>query len=584
MRDLMRILRLYGPYRSWLLGGIVLALLTILANFGLLALAGWFLASAGIAGLSSYAAQNAFNFFAPSAGVRFFATLRVLCRYLGRLVDHEATFRQLAGLRSFIYARLEPLAPAGLAGDRSGDLLGRLVADVDRLGEFHLRVFTPFLAALFASLAMALLFAALAPPAGLALLFGLALAGLAVPLATLALGDRPSRHAVALRAAMRADVVDAVQGMAELLTYGAAPAFAERIDGANATLIAEERRLAGIAGFGAAATLLIAGLTMAAMLLLGDALVLSHRLSGPDLPLLALGALAAFEAVGPLPQAFQHLGGMRAAARRIFEILDRPPPIAEPTRSPRRPARLDLALRGVRLRYSELGPWALDGLDLAIGEGERIAIVGRSGAGKTSLVNLVLRFAPYQAGSATIGGVELSAIRGDDMRSLFTVVSQKSYLFAGSIRDNLLIAKPDAGEQALWRALETAELADFVRTLPEGLESLVGEAGTRLSGGEARRLVLARAALRSSPFLILDEPTEGLDPLTEAALRADLDHLAGGRTQILITHRLAGIAEDDRVVLIEAGRVAEDGRYGDLRRQGRTLPRLAALEAALARL
>jgi ATP-binding cassette subfamily C protein CydC len=581
MRDLMRI---YRPYRLWMMGGIGLALLTVLANFGLLALAGWFLASTGFVGVSSYAAQNAFNFFVPSAGVRFFATLRVLARYLGRLVDHEATLRQLAGLRSFFYARIEPLAPAGLLGERSGDLVGRLVADIDRLGEFHLRVFAPFAVAFLAALAMALLFWALVPATGLALLFGLILAGLAVPLATQALGNRPSRHAVALKAAMRADVVDAIQGMAELLTYGAAPAFTERIDRANRALIAEEKKLAAIAGLGAAATTLVAGLTMLAMLLIGGALILSYRLGGADLPLFILGALAAFEAVAPLPQAFQYWGGMREAARRVFAILDRPPPVAEPIQSPKRPARLDLALKGVRLRYGEDGPWVLDGLDLVIGEGEHVAILGRSGAGKTSLLNLLLRFAPYQAGSVTIGGVELSAVRGEDMRSLFTVVSQKSHLFAGSIRDNLLIAKPDAEDRALWQALESAQLAAFVHTLPEGLDSLVGEAGTRLSGGEARRLALARAALRASPFLILDEPTEGLDPLTAAAYRRDLDRLTVGRTRILITHRLVGVADADRVVLIAAGRVVEDGRYADLRRTGRLLPRLAELEAALARI
>ena len=592
MRDLIRLLRLYKPYRWWLAGGIVLSLVTVLANFGLLALSGWFLASAGAVGLASYAAQNAFNFFTPAAGVRFFATVRVLCRYFGRLVDHEATFRELAGLRAFLYARLEPLAPVGLAQDRGGDLLSRLVADIDRLGDLHLRVFSPFIVALLGSIAMAALLAAFSPFAGAGLLFGLGLAGLALPAASAILGRRPSRDAVKDQTAMRADVVDAVQGMAELLTYGAAETMASRIDGANERLIANQGRLANLAGFGSALTLLITNLTMAAMLIVGGSLVLHGRLAGPDLPLLALGALAAFEVVAPLPPAFQMIGAMRESARRIFELADRSPPIVDPPMSPKRPRRLDIVLTDLGLRYRDADRdsvrdpdlWALHGLNLRIQEGEHVAILGRSGAGKTSLINVLLRFADYQLGSATLGGIELRAIRSDDIRSLFTVVSQRTQLFAGSIRDNLLIAKPAADDKELWNALEIAQLADFVRGQPDALNTLVGEAGARLSGGEARRVALARAALRTTPFLILDEPTEGLDPLTEASFRADLARIATGRTVLTVTHRLAGIGDGDRVVVLERGRVVEEGSYGALRRSGRVVPRLAALQDALLRL
>lgn len=583
MRDLIRLLRLYRPYRWWLAGGIALALVTVLANFGLLALSGWFLASTAAVGLASAAAQNAFNFFMPAAGVRFFATLRVLCRYAGRLVDHEATFRELAGLRGFLYARLEKLAPLGLAEERSGDLLSRLVADIDRLGDLHLRVFSPFIVALLGALVMAAMLSVFTPLAGLWLLLGLALAGIVVPAASIILGRRPSQSAVERQAAMRADIVDAVQGMAELLTYGAAPDMEARIDRASTMLIEDQGRLARLSGLGAAAIALVANVTLAAMLLIGGDLVVKGVLPGPDLPLLALAALAAFEAVAPLPLAFQTIGGMRQSARRIFEIVDRTPPIREPDASPKRPTRLDLVLSSIGLRYRDDAPWALQGLDLRIDEGEQVTILGPSGAGKTSLLNLLLRFAEYQQGSATLGGIELRAIRGDDIRSLFTVVAQRTQLFAGSIRDNLLIAKPEADEQALWAALELAQLADFVRRQPEGLNALVGEAGARISGGEARRVALARAALRATPFLILDEPTEGLDPLTEAAFRGDLARLAAGRTVLTVTHRLIGVGDADRVVVLKAGRVIEDGRYGVLKRHGRLVPRLAALEAELTR-
>ncbi|MDE2329099.1 MAG: thiol reductant ABC exporter subunit CydC, partial [Rhodospirillales bacterium] len=364
MRDLIRLLRLYAPYRVWVLAGIGLGVLTVLANFALLALSGWFLAATGVVGVAGYAAQNAFNFFTPAAGVRFFATLRVLARYAGRLVDHEATFRLLARLRMVAYAGLEPLAPVGLAGERGGDLLSRLVADIDRLGDFFLRVASPFMIAAAAAQVMALGFAIVSPEAGLLLLLGLFVAGVAVPLASLGLGRRPAGAAVALQATMRADLVDSVQGMAELLTCNASGAMAERVDAASAALLAAQRRLAAIAGFGAAAGLLVAGLTMLAMLPLGGALADAHRIAGPVIALLALGAMAAFEAVAPLPAAFQLLGGMADSARRVFDLLDRPPPVAEPASSPRRPARLDLRLDGVSLRYPGAAHPALAGIDL----------------------------------------------------------------------------------------------------------------------------------------------------------------------------------------------------------------------------
>jgi ATP-binding cassette subfamily C protein CydC len=582
VRALIRLLRLYKPHRWWLAGGIVLALATVLAQFGLLALSGWFLASAGVVGLSSYAAQNAFNFFTPAAGVRFFAIARVLCRYLGRLVDHEATFRELAGLRTFLFARLAPLAPVGLTQDRGGDVLCRLVADVDRLGDWHVRVFSPFATAILGAIAMVLVFAAFSPRAAAGLLFGLALAGLVVPAASMMAGRVPGRDAVTRETAIRADVVDAVQGMAELLTYGAAEAMSRRIDEANERLLADQGRLANVAGFGSAAVSLITNLTMAAILLIGGGLVLDGRLPGPDLPLLTLGALTAFEVVAPLPPAFQVIGAMRESARRIFELADRSPPIIDPPTSPRRPGRLDIVLDGIGLRYRNLDPWALHGFNLRIQEGEHVVVLGPSGAGKTSLINLLLRFADYELGSATLGGVELRTIRSDDIRSLFTVVSQRAQLFAGSIRDNLLIARPDADETELWEALEIARLADFVRGQAEGLETIVGEAGARLSGGEARRVALARAALRATPFLILDEPTEGLDPLTEASLQADLARITAGRTVLTVSHRLIGIDDGDRIIVVERGRVIEDGSYGELKRIGRVVPRLAALQDILA--
>lgn len=585
MRDLRRLLRLHRPYGRWIAGGVAAGLVTMLANFGLLSLAGWFLAGAAAAGIAGIAAQNTFNLFTPAAGVRFFATLRVLGRYGARLLDHEATLRMVAGIRAHVFARLVPLAPLGLQ-ERGGEVLSTLVADVERLSDFYPRVLAPALIAAIASLAMAVTFAMLVPQAGVVLLALLLVAGVVVPVLALHFAAVPGREAVAAEARMRGDGVDAVQGIADLLTANAAAAMQARIAAADGRLIAAQKRLWRLDALGAAATTLVANAAMLAILVLGIPLVRSGTTPGPVLVLLALGTLAAFEAVAPLGQALPLLAKIRASARRVFALLDLPHPVPEPGTSARRPGRLDLVLQGVRLGHGDEGErrWALDGLDLRIAEGSLVFLVGRSGAGKSSVANLLLRLAEYQEGTATLGGVALHEVDGEDLRSVFTVVSQSTFLFHGSIRDNLVLARPGADDAGLWSALEAAQLAGLVRGLPEGLDTVVGESGARLSGGEARRIALARAALRDTPWLILDEPLEGLDPVTAREVGAALLRIATGRTVLWITHRLDLLRDEDQVAVMEAGRVVEAGTVAELRETGRYLPRLLDLQRMLGRL
>ncbi len=555
MRDLIRLLRLFWPSRGWVFGGVALACVTVLANFGLLMLSGWFLAAAAVTGLAGYAAQNAFNFFSPAAGVRFFATIRVISRYVERLVTHDATFRLIARLRVWFYTRLEPLAPAVLQGYRASDLLSRIVADIDTLNMFYLRVFLPFAVACAAGVAMVAFFGVFSWPAALVLLAGLVLTGGALPWLTQWRGAGAGDEITRLNADLRAEMVDAVQGMGELLSYNAAPALRERVAGLNARLIGRQAEMARIGGFGGAAAGLLANFTLLLVVAVAIPAVRAGRLSAPELPMLALGAMAAFEAVAPLPAAFQLLGQIRSAAARIFQIADQKSVIVPPAHPSPRPAGFDLDLRGVRLRYAEDAPWALNGLDLWISQGSRVAIMGGTGAGKTSLINLLLRFHEYQAGSAKFGGVELRDFHAEDLAGYFSVVSQRSYLFHATIRDNLLIAKGEAAEDELWRALEVAQLADFVRAQPLGLDTIVGEAGVRLSGGQARRVAIARAVLKDTPWLILDEPTEGLDTMTEQALLRDLRPVMAGKTVLYITHRRAGLAAMERVYTLTDGRI-----------------------------
>ncbi|MGC9238493.1 MAG: thiol reductant ABC exporter subunit CydC [Acidithiobacillus sp.] len=585
MRDLWRLLKLFAPYRWWMLGGALLALLTMLSNFGLMTLSGWFLASAALAGLGGYATLNLYNFFLPAAGVRGFATIRVLSRWLERIVTHEATFRLLAQLRTWFYARLEPLAPAGLQGLRSGDLLARLVADIDTLNNFYLRVFTPFLVAGLATLVMAGFFALYAWQLGLVLLLFLVISGLALPLLSERLGARAGAEMTQIQAEMRVQIVDTLQGMGELLVANAGPRLQRELAEKNAQLIARQGRLAGVAGIGSAGMSFMGNLALWVILLLGIPLV-RHGIGRAELPMFALGTMAAFEAIAALPLAFQFLGQTRAAARRIFAVADLPAPFADAAGPAPQPKGLDLAMVDVHLRYPGARSDALSGLTLSVPEGSRTAILGATGAGKSSIVNLLLRFYDYQAGSARLGGCELRDFPADDLRQYFAVVSQRSYLFHSTIRDNLLLAKGDADEEALWAALAAAQLDEFVRSLPQGLDNIVGEGGINLSGGQARRMAIARAFLKDSPILLLDEPTEGLDAITEAHFLVALKALMKGRSVVYITHRLLGLEDMDQILILDGGQVVESGAYAELiaRPDGRlrhfasfrTLPELSA--------
>ena len=570
-RDLWRLLRLFAPYRWWMLGGALLSLLTILANFGLMTLSGWFLASAALAGLGGWATLNQYNFFLPAAGVRAFATTRVISRWLERIVTHEATFRLLSRLRVWFYTRIEPLAPAGLQGYRSGDILSRLVADIDTLNNFYLRVFTPFLVAGLATLLMAGFFALYAWSVGLALFVLLALTGLLLPLLSERLGAGSSREVTRLQAEMRTQVIDALQGMGEILTANAAERVQGRFLQENAALLERQRRLAGVAGIGTAGMSFMANLTLWVILLLAIPLVARHTLPHAELPMFALGTMAAFEAVLALPLAFQFLGQTREAARRIFEVADTPPAFHEAVDAVPAPEHFDIEIQGLHLRYPTAREDALRGLGLRIGQGERVAILGATGAGKSSIANLLLRFYDYQSGSARLGGRELRDYPGDQLRQYFALLSQRSHLFHSTIRDNLLLAKGDAEEEELWAALRQAQLADFVEGLPQGLDNIVGEGGVNLSGGQARRIAIARAVLKDSPILILDEPSEGLDAVTEAKFLQDLRALMQGRTVIYITHRLLGLEDMDRIYVLADGQVRESGAYADLVARGDSL-------------
>ncbi|WP_295406301.1 thiol reductant ABC exporter subunit CydC [uncultured Thiocystis sp.] len=555
MKDILRLLDLFRPYRGWMLLGTLAAILTLLANVMLMAASGWFLAAMATAG----AAGVAMNYFTPAAMIRGSAMLRTGGRYAERLVNHEATFRLIASLRVWFYSHLEPLAPARLQQYHSGDLLSRIRADIDALDNLYVRVLVPVVVALASTLIFGVFLFLFAPVLALTGLLFLSLAGVVLPLWSQARGQAPGRRITEDDSELRTAVIDGIQGMAELTVYGVTERQAQRIDDLSRRLVADQARLSSDHGLTLAAVGLCASLSLWVLLWLAIPLVRDGQLLPPLLAMLALFTLASFEAVAPLPQAFQLLGRTLTAARRLFDIVDTEPAVREPPGLSPQIAHFDIAFDRVTFGYPNAARPAVADIVLHIPEGTRAAVIGATGSGKSTLFNLLLRFWAPDSGAIRIGGQDIADFHGDDLRRHIAVVSQHTHLFDATIRENLLIANPDASQGAIEQACRVAQIHDFIAELPEGYDTWVGETGVRMSGGQGRRIAVARALLKDAPILLLDEPTEGLDAATERDLMRALDRLMVGRTVLLITHRPAGLDWVDQVLVLDQGRELAHG-------------------------
>jgi thiol reductant ABC exporter CydC subunit len=566
---LARLLGLISSRRWWIVAGAGLAFLAIGANVALIAMAAYLVSRAAIV-------TNVAELALAITAVRVLAIGRAAFRYLERYVTHVATLKILADLRVWFYASVEPLAPARLTTRRSGDLLATIVADVETLEDFYVRVVVPPVAAALATAFACLLLGAFDVRLGLILLAFLVLTGIVLPSLTLRLARVPAAASVGRRAELNAMVVDEIQGIAELAAFDQAEAHR------NATLalgdevdrIAE--RLAVIRGLGVGLGALLASLCAATVLAVAVPLVVGGEIDGVYLALLPLAAIAAFEAVQPLSLSLQLLGASEAAAGRLFELVDAEPPVRDPVpaagppppsvRPPSMPARPpDIEVRGLTFAYEPGGRSVLDDIDLTVPAGGSLALVGPSGSGKSTLVNLLLRFWDYGQGEIRIGGRELHELRADDVRRMLGVVSQRVHLFDATIRDNLALADADVTDEQVEAACRQAQLHDFVATLPDGYETRIGEDGVRLSGGERRRLAIARAIIKDAPILILDEATADLDTVTEQRLMGSLRPFLAGRTTLLISHRPSFAQLADTSITLERGRVVAatvDARAG----------------------
>ncbi|MER6911425.1 thiol reductant ABC exporter subunit CydD [Streptomyces sp. NPDC000594] len=521
---------------------------------------------------------------------RAFGIGRAVFRYAERLVSHDAVLRTLAELRVAVYRRLERITPAGLRRSRRGDLLSRLVTDVDALQDYWLRWLLPVGAALAVGAASIGFTTWLLPEAGALLAAGLLLAGVAVPLLSGMIARRAELRLAPARGELATRLVDLLRGIAELTVAGAMPDRRAGAREADRGLTRIAARGAAASALGAGLTTLICGVTVVLTTFAGVRAVGDGRLDGVALAVVVLTPLAAFEAVTGLPTAVRYRQRVKRSAERVYEVLDAPVPVPEPETPVAAPAApFPLELRGIAARYPEAGRDALAGMDLTLTAGARIAVVGASGSGKTTLAQLLVGFLAAREGTYTLDGVPAGSLDGDELRALVGLCAQDAHIFDSSLRENLRIARPGADEEELRRALAQARLLEWADGLPDGLDTLVGEHGARLSGGQRQRLALARALLADFPVLVLDEPAEHLDLATADALTADLLAASEGRTArggatVLITHRLHGLEAVDEIVVLKDGRVVQRGRYEELSAVDGPLRRMRERERSADRL
>jgi ATP-binding cassette, subfamily C, bacterial CydC len=533
---LLRILLLWQRQAAWLLAGLAISLAALIAGVGLMAVSGATISAALVSGA-----------LAAPLLLRWLGVARVVLRYTERLVTHAATFRALADMRVWFFRRLSRTAAGGLGFRQAGDMLARLVGDVEALDGLYLRIVLPLAGGVLLLPTLVLLIGHRAP--ALALEIGVVFAAAAFVLPWLA-ARASSRAGSALATAsseLRIAALDALTGLREVRAFAAEGRMLAAVQAREATMLAAQRGMAARTALASAAAFLCA-----------QAAVLAVVLAAGANPAIAVAAaflvLAAFEAIGGLPRAGALAGHASAAAARVLEVVDAPVLVPDPIDPVSIPDANGLRFEAIQFRWQPDRPCVFDGLTLEVPEGTRVALLGPSGAGKSTLAALALKVVAPRSGHVLLGGVDIALLPAASVRSRIGWLGQATHLFDDTIRANLLLARPDADEPALWAALDAARIGDTVRELPDRLDTWVGEGGTRFSGGQGRRLALARALLSEAPILILDEPCSGLDAETERAFLETLNETAAGRSVILITHRLTGVERLDRIFRLSAGK------------------------------
>lgn len=561
--ELAPFMRLFRGHLKYMALGTFCGMLAAASAVGLLALSGWFISAAAYAGLAAVTAQT-FNFFYPGIGVRFFAIGRTLARYVERITSHDATFRILENLRCWFYRQLEPLAPSFLMRYRSGDILNRIVADIDALDNLYLRVISPSMIALIMSLSVVVFLWLFDHGISMIAALFLLIAGVGVPTLALRLGRRSGYELARRISDLRIRIVDGLQGMPELLVFGAHHRHLADVAQCSRSMQKIQLRMSQIRGMSLALMTLLCGLAVSTALYLAVVQVNRGGLDGAGMALVTLTVLASFESILPLPAAFQYLGHTREAGRRLLEIAHTKPRVIFPDRPVTHLGDSGVKFENVSFRYNQTADWVLRDIDFQIHPGQRVALIGETGSGKSTLIHLLVRFSDPAAGCIRLGGEDVRNFTESDLRRSISVVTQQPHMFNATLRENLLIARPGAGDDELMEALGHVQLWDFVAGLPDGLDTWIGEAAKLLSGGQARRVAVARAILHNAPLWVLDEPTEGLDSVTESSMMAAIKDRTAARTLLLITHRLRDLHWMDFIVMMNRGRIVAQGTHEEL--------------------
>ena len=565
MRALLPYLALYKRHKWMLTLGVVLAIVTLLASIGLLTLSGWFLSASAVAG---FAGLYSFNYMLPAAGVRGTAIARTAGRYFERLVSHDATFRVLQHLRIFTFSKLLPLSPAGLARFRQGELLNRVVADVDTLDHLYLRVISPMLGAFVVIVVVTLGLCVLDVPIALTLGGIMLLTLLVLPPLFYRAGKATGEKLTRLRGDYRQQLTSWLQGQAELTIFGASRRYRARMESTELSWHEAQRRQSELTALSQALMLLIGGFAVIAMLWMAAGGVGGNTQPGALIALFVFCALAAFEALAPVTGAFQHLGQVIASAVRITQIVEQTPEVQFTEGHSVVPETVAVQLTNVTFAYDGQTQNALDGIDLTVPAGQHVAILGRTGCGKSTLLQLLTRAWDPRQGQIIFNTTPLTDFNEQALRKIVSVVPQRVHLFSATLRDNLLLASPTASDEALCAVLEQVGLHKLLGD--DGLNAWLGEGGRQLSGGELRRLAVARALLHDAPFMLLDEPTEGLDATTESQILDLLAQTMKHKTVLMVTHRLRGLANFDQIIVMDNGQIIEQGSHAELlAKQGR---------------
>ncbi|MEI2562791.1 cysteine/glutathione ABC transporter ATP-binding protein/permease CydC [Vibrio metoecus] len=565
MRELLPYLKLYKKHWFGLTLGMLLALLTVLTSIGLLTLSGWFLSAAAVAGLTI--ARETFNYMLPGAFVRGFAMGRTAGRWGERVVTHNATFKLLTDLRVFFFEKLTPLIPGRLSTVRDADMLNRIVADVDAMDHVYLRLINPVTVGVLGIAALTTLVAWFDTTLGLTLGGVLLFVLLVWPILFYRLGKHNGQQLTQHKAELRIRTLDWLQGYSELTIFGAEQTYRQAIFTAQEKLLHNQYTNAHVSGLAQSLLLLANGWILVLMLWLAADGV-GGQTPDPMIALIAFATMASVELLIPIAGAFQHLGQTLTSARRLNEIILAKPEVEFTDQPTPHNGQYGIEFNGVNFAYQANKPNTIDEFTLSLPQGHKVAIVGQTGSGKSTLIQLLCRYWDVQAGQIAIGGTDIREWRESDLRAAISVVSQRVDILNGTLRDNLKLAKPDATDEQLSEILRQVGLEKLLQD--SALNAWLGDGGRQLSGGEKRRIGIARALLHDAPILLLDEPTEGLDKQTEQQIMQLLHSHFANKTVLFITHRLINLEQMDAIALIEHGKLVEFGHHHALlAKQGR---------------